>query len=304
MTTELQPDPSVIGGVPRAPLAFLPDPDHLFATRARRFAFLAENGHRLAPYLSFLAELTQVQARLAGELPALQPVPPARIELARENRMPPVNRAELATDAALHDTLTRLCDAARALTMPEPARLALNALRAADLADRHWLLENVLSDRIPEDSAAPHLFTAAAVQVHLARLAGALDAARLVPVRTGICPACGGRPVSSTVMGAQGVENVRYATCACCATRWNEVRIKCLCCGSTKGISYRSVETDDAVIKAETCTECDSWVKILYQVRNHSLDPVADDVASLGLDMMMRDTRFRRGGVNAYLAGY
>ena len=105
-------------------------------------------------------------------------------------------------------------------------------------------------------------------------------------------------------MGTQGVENVRYATCACCATQWNEVRVKCLCCGSTKGISYRSVETTEATVKAEACRECHSWIKIFHTTKNPSLDPIADDVGSLGLDMLMKETEFRRGGFNPYLAGY
>lgn len=304
MAANPQPDPDAVGGVPKPPLALLADPNALFSRRAARFAFLADHGGNLAPYLRFLAGLTALQARLAAELPAPAPLPPDRVALARASRMPPIDRAALANDAALHDLLARFCAEAEALDMPEPARLALQAVAAAGIADRHWLLENVLSDSIPEDSAAPHLFTAAAVQIHLAALAATLDTEALVPIRVGSCPACGGRPASSSVIGAAGMENTRYASCAGCATQWNEVRVKCLCCGSTKGISYRSVETDEASVKAEVCSECDSWVKILYQVRNHSLDPVADDVASLGLDMMMKETGARRGGVNAFLAGY
>ncbi|MBK4215470.1 formate dehydrogenase accessory protein FdhE [Paracoccus caeni] len=304
MTTNLKPDPAMIGGVPQAPLAFLPDPAKLFDKRAKRFAFLAEHGGNLEPYLRFLGDLTALQARLAAELPPLPALPADRIELARASRMPPIDRAALAADQAMHETLARLVTGAEALNMPDAARLALQAVAAAGIADRHWLLTNVLSDSIPEDSVAPHLFAAAAVQLHLARLAAPLDAAKLVPIRIGTCPTCGGRPVSSSVMGAAGIENVRYAACGSCATQWNEVRIKCLCCGSNKSISYRSVETDEATVKAELCSECHSWVKILYQVKNHSLEPVADDVASLGLDLLMKETEFRRGGFNPYLAGY
>ena len=126
----------------------------------------------------------------------------------------------------------------------------------------------------------------------------------LVPVAIGVCPACGGRPATSSVMGMPGIENVRYASCAGCATQWNEVRVKCLCCGSTKGLGYRSVDTVDATVKAEHCGECGSWVKIFYQTKNPSLDPVADDVGSLGLDMMMGATAFRRGGFNPFIMGY
>ncbi|MCZ0960793.1 formate dehydrogenase accessory protein FdhE [Paracoccus benzoatiresistens] len=304
MNNTLNPDPSVIGGVPTAPLAFLPDAAAVFDKRAGRFAFLADHGGNLAPYLRFLADLTALQARLARELPAVTPIPADRVELARSSRMPPIDRVAMAADEAMHATLDRFLAEAGALTMPEPARLALSAVTAAGIADRHWLLENILSDRIPEDSAAPHLFVGAAVQLHLARLAATLDPAKLVKIRTGTCPTCGGRPATSSVQGAAGVENTRYATCGCCATQWNEVRVVCLCCGSTKGISYRSVETDEATVKAELCGECGSWVKILYQNKNPSLEPIADDVSSLGLDMLMKDTDFRRGGFNPFIAGY
>ncbi len=303
MAETLQPDPSLIGGVPEAPLALLPDPVGLFQTRKKRFAFLAETSE-LAPYLTFLAELSALQARLAVTLPPVTPPSPERLRTAAAGAMPPIDRAALADDPALAGTLSVLCEGAAALAMPEPARLALSAVEAAGEADRRWLLGNILADVVPQDSIAPHLFAAAAVQVHLARLAATLDAARLVPVGVGVCPACGGRPVTSSVMSAPGIESVRYAACACCATQWNEVRVKCLACGSTKGISYRSAETHDAAVKAETCRECTSWVKIFYRVKNPSLDPVADDVASLGLDMLMKDTGFRRAGFNPFLVGY
>ncbi|HEV7310267.1 formate dehydrogenase accessory protein FdhE [Ensifer sp.] len=303
MAEDLQPDPSLIGGVPTPPLALLPEPIRLFQARARRFAFLAEN-NSLAPYLTFLAALSKLQARLAATLPAVTAVPASRIAEAARATMPPIDRASLAEDAALVATLEAVVEGAADIAMPEPARLALDAVRAAGEDDRRWLLANILSDQVPADSAAPHLFAAAAVQVHLARLAATLDAQSLVPVSLGLCPACGGRPATSSVMGTQGIENVRYAACACCSTQWNEVRVKCLCCGSTKGVSYRSVEVSEATVKAETCRQCQSWVKILYQVKNPSLDPIADDVGSLGLDILMKETEFQRGGFNPFLVGY
>lgn len=303
MSQDVQPDPSMIGGVPTPPFAFLPDPVALFQARARRLAFLAGTSD-LAPYLTFLAELTRLQARLCVTLPALEPAPTARQKQAAEGGMPPIDRLSLVRDPALGQALDALCAGAAELEMPAPARQALDAVRAADGGDRQWLLANILSDKIPEDSPAPHLFAAAAVQLHLARLAALLDAKALVPLGTGICPSCGGRPVSSSVMGRQGIENIRYATCACCATQWNEVRVKCLCCGSTKGVGYRSVETTDATVKAEICRECKSWVKIFYLAKNPSLDPVADDIGSVGLDMLMGRTDYRRGGFNPYLMGY
>ena len=49
MSTTLQPDPSMIGGVAKVPLARLPDPRTIFATRAGRLEFLAGYNANLAP---------------------------------------------------------------------------------------------------------------------------------------------------------------------------------------------------------------------------------------------------------------
>lgn len=302
MSTTLQPDPSMIGGVARVPLARLPDPGTIFATRAGRLEFLAGYNANLAPYLRFLAGICRAQDALARELPRPAPPPAAHVEQARAHRMPPMDRD--AMRAWLVPALDGLLDKLTDLDMPEAARLALAALREAAPADRDWVIGNVLTDTIPEDSIAPHLFAAAALQVHAAQLAATLPAERLVPIRVGICPACGGRPAASLVTGDMGAEGARYCSCATCQTLWNEVRVKCTCCGSTGGITYRSVETGEATIKAECCRECGKWVKIMYQNKNPTLEPIADDVASLGLDLMMQGTEWVRGGYNPFLAGY
>jgi len=129
-----QPAPFLIGGVPQAPLAFLPEPVRLFQARARRFAFLAET-NELAPYLSFLAELSRLQARLAATLPPVTPVAPARNT--GTAAMPPIDRLARVGDAELAATLDTLSAGAAELAMPEPARIALAAVCAAHEDDRH-----------------------------------------------------------------------------------------------------------------------------------------------------------------------
>ncbi|MBP7001766.1 formate dehydrogenase accessory protein FdhE [Amaricoccus sp.] len=300
MTTDLRPDPSKLGAIPVPPFAILPDPGRVFARRAERLEHLAKES-RLAPYLRFLAALARVQADLAAA-PAAPP-PEAQTARARESGMPPLDRTALATDPELSATLDALLDAAAAIAMPDPARLALEAVRAADDGTRAWLFGAVLAHDVPVEDAAVHLWAAAAVQTLAARRAAALDAGRLVPVRVGVCPCCGGLPATSLVLGTLRIEGARYAVCATCATLWNEVRVKCLACGSTKGIGFRSF-SDESVIKAEVCDECGSWVKILYQNKDAALDPLADDVASLGLDARMRETEYRRAGFDPFLVGF
>ncbi len=302
MTTSINPDPAMIGGVAKAPLAHLPDPRSLFAARAARLAFLADHSANLGGYLRFLAGICRAQDALAAALPPLPAPAPDWVALARSSRMPQIDRHHL--KAGLPEVLDAFLDQLDGLDMPEPARLAHAATRSANADERDWLFTNILRDHIPEDSVAPHLFVASAAQVHAARHAAALDPEALVPIRMGTCPACGGRPSASVISENLGVEGARYAACSCCQTLWNEVRIHCLCCGDNSKISYRSVETGDAQIKAEICGSCDHWVKTLYQTKNASLEPVADDVASLGLDLKMKEAGWKRGGFNPFLAGF
>jgi FdhE protein len=85
---------------------------------------------------------------------------------------------------------------------------------------------------------------------------------------------------------------------------WNYVRARCTVCGKTEKVSFQEIEGGGGTLKAETCESCRSYVKVLYQHEDPALDPVADDVASLGLDLLVRDAGFRRGGVNPFLLGY
>ncbi|MDB5379034.1 MAG: fdhE [Rubritepida sp.] len=303
-TSGIQPDPSMIGRMIKAPFAILPDPAGMLLARAHRFAELAESGE-LAPYLRFLSGICTVQAELAATLPPPTPIPPEQVERARTGSMPPLDRKLLQTSPELRDIISRFLEAVLPLEKPAQAAEALEMLHRAPPEILDEMIGNVLADAIPFDALPPHLFLSAAMQVHAARLASTLDAERLVSVETGLCPVCGGPPAGSVVSGRLGTENSRYACCAFCGTLWNEVRIKCLACGSTKGVGYKSAEgEEDAVIKAETCDTCRSWVKILYQNKNPSLECIADDVASLGLDLLMQGTEYRRAGFDPFLIGY
>ena len=68
--------------------------------------------------------------------------------------------------------------------------------------------------------------------------------------------------------------------------------------------SYQEIDGQDGTVKAETCDECGSYVKVFYQHKNVHLEPVADDVESLALDQLLHDSAYSRAGTNPYLAGY
>jgi FdhE protein len=298
-----QLDPSAIGGVQQPPFALVPDPATLFDTRARRLAALAE-GSELKPYLLFLSGLARAQHMVQASLPVPDLPEPAHIERARTFGMSPLDRGCFTTDRAFEMTVSRLLADARAIDKPPAAADALQRVAQAEATARDRMVRNVVADSLPMDALAEHVFVAAALQIHFALLASRLEAKRLVPVGDGVCPCCGGPPVSSLVVGWPTAHGARYCACSFCGTLWNYVRIRCTQCGSTKGISYQEVDGGAGTVKAETCDNCRSYVKVLYQDKEPSLEPVADDVASLGLDLLMRDGPYRRAACSPFLLGY
>ena len=297
-----QPDPSMIGGIQKASFVFLPNPKSIFSRRARRFRTIASS-HHVAAYLEFFAAISDAQSTILADLPLPELPSSDLLARARQFAMPPLDRAGFKPTAIFRNTCRHLFKEVANISKPEIAESALARVRSLDDQSLDRMIAATLSTQ-PVEAAGEQIYLAAALQVYFAMLASLMDAQTLVPVAVGVCPACGSRPSTSLVVGWHGAEGVRYASCTLCSTLWNEVRVKCLACGSTKGIGYQEIEDQGGTIKAETCDECGSYIKILYQNKDAMLDPVADDVGTLGLDQMLRESAYHRAGSNPYLAGY
>ena len=117
-----------------------------------------------------------------------------------------------------------------------------------------------------------------------------------------ICPVCASEPVASVVrIGGQSAGH-RYLHCGTCCTEWHMVRVKCSHCESTKGIHYETIEGSKDVVTAETCDECGTYRKVVNQEKDPFAEPLADDLASLMLDLLMSEqTRFQRASANPLL---
>ncbi len=302
-TGQLPFDPIPIGDIAEPPFARLPDPVTMFARRAERFRSLA-NGSALRSYLIFLADLCYIQHRLQDGLPEPGAIAADTIGRASQFGMPPLDRSSFTRDAAFDEAWRRLVALADDMAMPESARLALERVKAADVVGEAELIRGVLSNDIAVEAMAEHVFAAAVLGVHFARLAARFDVTALRPVGQGACPVCAAPPISSLVVGWRDAQATRFCACSLCGTLWNYPRIKCTLCGSTEGIAYQEIADEPATVKAETCESCGSYVKILQQREDAALDPVADDVASLALDLLLRNSGFRRGAVNPFLLGY
>lgn len=307
-TTSLPPgvtpaEPMSIGEVANPPFAILPKPAELFLKRAERFAALAP-GHELQPYLEFLAKLTRAQHDVQPGLPEPRLPSKDRLATARANTMPPLSPGQVVLDDVADAVFAGILDRLRPTALTDATMSAVKALSADSAETRRIAMQAVLLDEVPSDAVAEHVLAAAAVQVHLSRLAARLEVESLTRVADAACPACGGAPVSSMVVGWNGAYGTRFCTCSLCATHWHVPRIRCVPCGTEKGIAYHSIEGGDETIMGETCDSCRSYVKMLHQFKNTALDPVADDVGSLGLDLTLARESFERASVNPFLLGY
>ena len=287
---------------PKAPRVVLPARPDLFAARADRFTTLAAD-HPMAAYLQLMAEVAGAQqaalsARRAG------PVPEAALAASRDYGMPPLSAQAHERSTMWRDDLKDIVQNVRARSANGVAAtlahlLALDGPAVESLADR------VLAGTALDDDAALVPFVGAALQVYFARLAASLDATAVdhcdVP---GICPVCASRPIASIVRIGGQQANLRYLVCSLCATEWNLARIKCTSCDTDKALQYLTLtrgedeKATESPTRAEACDECKSYLKIFYQEKDPSVEPNADDLATLALDVLVDEQGYGRSGPN------
>ncbi len=288
----------------KIPFVHLPDRARVFGDRAARLRHLAQ-GHAMAGYLQFVADVADAQQALLDQMPPLRLPSPAAIAECNEHGMPPLNFQTHARDQQWCNGLRWML---RSLADRTSGRL--NEVVVALEGSRDELYEAQASKLLAgitfglDIAAAPLI--GAGLQVYFTHLAAALGDNAITPIDVAtICPCCGSRPTASVARVGGAEAGYRFLHCALCSTQWHMVRIKCTNCESTKGISYLALDdgtpADKKAVKAETCDECGTYLKICYMERDLGVEPVADDIASLSLDLLVSDTGKHSSGINFML---
>jgi FdhE protein len=96
-------------------------------------------------------------------------------------------------------------------------------------------------------------------------------------------------------------QGYRFVACGVCGTESHVVRVKCTHCDSTQGIAYQAIDGQPDWVKAESCDECHTYRKIFYQDKQFEVEPFADDLASLTLDLLMNDAGYSRPAPHPFL---
>jgi FdhE protein len=315
----LSPEEIAVQAGQQVPYLRLPEAAGVFADRELRLRERAA-GHPMRDYLLFMAELARAQHETLGTFPAVVLPDADALDAASRAGVAPL-AADWPRDPAWRGQFRVLLDRLLPRLDGSPAQATVRALRAIDderleqQADR--LLHGVM---LGLDLAAAPL-VAAALQVYWTHLVLATQAARgadrLAPFgRTDDhrrCPCCASAPTASVSRVGADASGYRYLHCSLCSTQWHLVRIKCSHCDSTKGIQYQSLEAADApaeaasaaarraTVQAETCDECGHYLKIVHMERDLHVEPVADDLASVTLDLLVSEAGYQRHGVNLLL---
>ncbi len=293
------------------PRVRLPQRDAVFAKRAARLRQLG-GAASLGDYMQFLAVL--VDAQQAALLKLVQTLP-TEAEVARsgEQGMPPIQASVWLPRQAWRETLEVLCaEIAAHPTFPTGVGQGISVVRGATPAWLEAQATSILDGQLEAIDTRAALFIMAALQVHGAALAAGFVADKVnvldVP---GVCPLCGTLPVASIVCAQSPYSGYRYLHCGLCATEWHMVRVQCTQCGASgKDIAYQSAasiadsstaEAEPAAVRAETCEQCRGYCKILYQEKDPGVEPVADDIASVALDLLLGEAGYHRPGSSPLL---
>ncbi|QRX82589.1 formate dehydrogenase accessory protein FdhE [Glaciimonas sp. PAMC28666] len=314
----------------------LPPSDGVFKARAARLRKLAANeiagtpvSTELSGYLLLMADVVEAQDAVFASLTDADAALPDQnmLEMARQHAMPPLPLAgarPLAWHAIFARLLTSLAPSAKSRPQLVPV---LAALQALDTASLDTFADAVLNQRIEEVDPAHAPFIAAALQILWTHRASKLMLQDVPTLETAaLCPVCGSHPVASVVRIGGQSQGYRYLHCELCASEWHMVRVKCSHCEKNANIAYQGLRSRDTemdaeidakkvsaplkankandaqkVIRAETCDDCHTYRKIVNQEHDYEVEPLADDLASLMLDVLVTEAGYNRASMNPLL---
>ena len=260
-----------------------PDLATVFARRAGRLKELA-SGHELEGFLGMIASLVVAQHA------ALDGLPPGTLPSRRS-----LDPATTRRDGTWRLALTRILDGIDPGSLPAAAQKAREQLQAAKPETLEALADRFLGGNVAPADAGKTVFVAAALQVAWTRMAALLDAKDLVSgqAASGDCPACHSPALAGVVTPGGTKFGHRHLHCSLCATSWRYVRAKCVHCGSTEKVSFRQL-AGTGFVRAECCETCKGYSKVFYVEKVKPVEPMADDLASLGLDVLVGEEGYAR----------
>ena len=291
--------PAEIQGLPTddTPLLVLAHAGQIFKDRAARLDYLSSlNGQ--SAWLKFCSQLAQAQSECLSSVQSTI-VSEDLIQKSFTHNIPPLSITSWIPGSDLDIAFGALCLALDNQDLPAPVLEILGRLRILNTAQLVQQARDLIDAN--EAKVAPEFapFIGAALQVMWTK-----NTEQLKPFLTlhkgesALCPVCGSHPVASVVRTGD-VDGHRYLVCSLCATEWYGPRARCTNCDSPKEVSLFG-ETRESFVQGECCDDCHGYLKIMVQSKEPTMEVMADDLASLKLDLALAAEGFQRTGRNLF----
>lgn len=271
----------------------------LYTRRADRLRQLATD-HPLGDYLNFAASIAQAQHNACHDNPLALDVA-ALLSQSATSGKPPLDTSVYPRSDHWHKLLTSLIAELRPQA-PEHVLPVLDKLEKSSTHELELMASALLGGEFTKVGSDKAPFIWAALSLYWTQMASQIPGKARAEYGENrqYCPVCGSMPVASMVhIGT--INGLRYLHCNLCESEWHVVRVKCSNCEQSRDLNYWSLDSEQAAVKAESCGDCGSYLKILYQEQDPQVEAVADDLATLILDAKMEEEGFARSSINPFL---
>ncbi|OOF43613.1 formate dehydrogenase accessory protein FdhE [Rodentibacter rarus] len=277
-----------------APPILFANPKNLYQRRAKRLRELA-NAYPLSDYLLFAANVVEAQLSILEK----NPLPKQTLE--NLTGIEPLSGKNLKRNSIWREYLNEVLYEIKPKANEQVAA-TIDVLEKTSSAELEEMATHLLSQTFNLVSSDKAVFIWAALSLYWLQLTQQIPHHSRQENAENLhhCPVCGSLPVSSMVhIGTS--QGLRYLHCSLCESEWNLVRAQCTNCNGHDKLEMWSLDEELALIRAETCGSCESYLKMMFQEKNPNVEAVADDLASIFLDVEMEEKGFARSGLNPFL---
>ncbi|MBF0750605.1 MULTISPECIES: formate dehydrogenase accessory protein FdhE [Pasteurellaceae] len=276
------------------PAVLFANPKNLYQRRAKRLRDLAQD-HPLADYLLFAADVVESQ------LATLEKNPLPQQEIENTSGIEPLNAKIFKRDGIWREYLAEILHNIKPKANEQMAA-TIESLEKASSTELEGMASQLLAEEFNLVSSDKAVFLWSALSLYWLQLSQQIPHASRLENTENIhyCPVCGSAPVASMIhIGTS--QGLRYLHCSLCESEWNLVRAQCTNCNGHDKLEMWSLNEELALIRAETCGSCETYLKMMFQEKNPNVEAVADDLASIFLDVEMEEKGFSRSGLNPFL---
>lgn len=287
------------GGLDNIPPVLFANLKSLYSRRAERLRQLAEN-NPLGDYLNFAAAIAEAQQKALHDNALTLDLTQTLTNAAALGK-PPLDTSIFPRSHHWH-TLLQALIAELMPDAPEHIQPVLENLAKTSDSELEIMAKDLFAGNFGVVGSDKAPFIWAALSLYWAQMATQMPGKAKAEYGENrqYCPVCGSMPVASVIdMGT--TNGLRYLHCNLCESEWHVVRVKCTNCEQTRDLNYWSLDSENAAVKAESCGDCGTYLKMVYQEKDPKVEPVADDLATLVLDAKMEEEGFGRSSINPFL---